>query len=422
MAKLNVVLARNIDSVSKSICDFSHTVAFSHYNNLSAQLPVDKSGVIVSDKVDEQATKCMQNIEQIITGINHKLDDIVRLTIFATSKNDLDVIQNSVSSFFKTYKPALTLLVVNKLPLNAKVQIEAVITCGEGTIPDAPQPGDLIKLSRNTNLVFEDKNSTQTVAFSHYNHLSSQLPIDKNGNLVGSSVEEQLKQALTNVKLILNSIDVPFDDIVKLNIYTTSYENKDKILEVHKTFFPDSAIARAVNYLPALSIIEVKELKLGAKVQVEAVISHGDGTPPQLVEDRHGIVIRTSKTCKAPKCCHSTQSVAFSHYNNISEIAPIDLATKKLVDGSFESQLELCLKYLNEIVLSCNHNINDVVKINFFVKNIDDYTKINGVMKKFFSGLLPAGRVIEVSNLRANALVTIDAIVSNAEGTPPVNE
>ena len=72
--------------------------------------------------------------------------------------------------------------------------------------------------------------------------------------------------------------------------------------------------------------------------------------------------------------------------------------------------------------LSCNHNINDVVKINFFVKNIDDYTKINGVMKKFFSGLLPAGRVIEVSNLRANALVTIDAIVSNAEGTPPVNE
>ena len=85
MAKLNAVLARNIDSVGKSICDFSHTVAFSHYNNLSAQLPIDKNGAIVSDKVDEQATKCMQNIEQIITGINHKLDDVVRLTIFITS-------------------------------------------------------------------------------------------------------------------------------------------------------------------------------------------------------------------------------------------------------------------------------------------------------------------------------------------------
>ncbi len=418
MAKLNAVLARNVNTVAKNICDFSHTVAFSHYNNLSAQLPVDKNGKIVSSDVKEQAKQCMNNIEKIIKGIDHKLTDIVRLTIFTTTMSDLENAEKIIDTFFKSYKPALTKLVVNKLPLKAKVQVEAVITCGEGTIPKAPQAGDLIKLAKNTKLVAGFKNSTHTVAFSHYNHLSAQLPVDIKGKLVSSDIKEQTKQALNNVKAILISIDVPFDDIVKLNIYTTSLKNTDAILEIHKTFFPDSSIARTVNYLPALSIIEVKELPLGAKVQVEAVISHGDGTPPQLVEDRHGIVIKPSNAPKVPKCKHSSQSVAFSHYNNISQIAPID-AKGKLVANDFEKQLLTCMTYLDEIAKNIKHKITDVVKINFFVKDINDYEKINKIMKKFFPKALPAGRVVEVKNLRAGALVTIDAIVSNAEGTAP---
>jgi hypothetical protein len=37
-------------------------------------------------------------------------------------------------------------------------------------------------------------------------------------------------------------------------------------------------------------LIAVADLPMGAAVQVEAVVSHGDGTPPQAIEDRHGFV------------------------------------------------------------------------------------------------------------------------------------
>ncbi len=418
MSKLNAVLARNVSNVAKSVCGFSHTVAFSHYNNLSAQLPVDKNGTIVSTDIKAQTKQCMSNIEKIIKGINHKLTDIVRLTIFATNMSDLLAAEKVVETYFKSYKPALTKLVVNKLPLKAKVQIEAVITCGEGTIPKAPQKGDLIKLARNTNLVAQFKNSTHTVAFSHYNHLSAQLPVNTKGKLVSSDLREQVVQALNNIKSILISIDVPFDDIVKLNVYTTSLKSSKTILEVHKTFFPDSSIARAVNYLPALSIIEVKELPLGAKVQIEAVISHGDGTPPQLVEDRHGIVIKHSNCNKVPKNEFASHSVAFSHYNNISQILPVD-SKNKLVAKDFDKQLTQCMTYLNDIVKNIKHSMSDVVKINFFVTNINDAERIQQLLKKWFPKTLPAGRVVEVKNLGYGSSVAIDAIVSNAEGTPP---
>jgi len=56
MSGYNAVLARNTDNAPKGIGPYSQTVAFSHYNNFSAQLPVDpKSGKLVAGGVKEQA-------------------------------------------------------------------------------------------------------------------------------------------------------------------------------------------------------------------------------------------------------------------------------------------------------------------------------------------------------------------------------
>ena len=63
--------------------------------------------------------------------------------------------------------------------------------------------------------------------------------------------------------------------------------------------------------MPARTVIAVADLPMGAAVQVEAVVSHGDGTPPQAIEDRHGLIIEANNTEHAPKCPFSTQTVAF---------------------------------------------------------------------------------------------------------------
>ncbi|MFA0070900.1 RidA family protein, partial [Vibrio breoganii] len=88
------------------------------------------------------------------------------------------------------------------------------------------------------------------------------------------------------------NVDVPLDDIVKVNIHVRSLDDLAAVNEVYTTFFPDSAIARAVAYMPARSVTVVEGLEMGSLVQMDATVSHGDGTPPQAVEDRHGIVIK----------------------------------------------------------------------------------------------------------------------------------
>lgn len=419
MSDPNVVVARNTDKAPVSDL-YSQTVAFSHYNNLSAQLPIDPAtGAIVAGGAAEQAEQCFKNLQAIVESIGHDMNDIIRVSIFLADIMDLNAVEKVQASFFPTYQPARTVAAVDALPQGALVFIEALVDNGEGT-QSVPQAGDLVKLTNNTHAAPYDAGSTQTVAFSHYNNITMQLPLDPGtGRPILGDVAAQTAQCLANVKAILTSVDVPFDDIVKVTIFVKNLADSSVVDDVYKTFFPDSGIARAVNYLPARTVVPVKDLPYHCDVAVEAVVSHGDGTPPQAIEDRHGLIIEACNTDAAPKCPLATQSVAFSHYNNISAQLPLDLSGK-LIDGTVAEQTAQCLAYVKAIVESVDHVVEDIVKVNVYLADIADLAAMNEAYAAFFGDHKPARKVVGCGELPFGARVMIDAIAGNWEGTPPV--
>lgn len=419
MSDPNVVVARNTDQAPVSDL-YSQTVAFSHYNNLSAQLPIDPAtGAIVAGGAAEQAEQCFKNIQAVVESIGHDMNDIIRVSIFLADIMDLNAVEKVQASFFPTYQPARTVVAVDALPQGALVFIEALVDNGEGT-QSVPQAGDLVKLTNNTHAAPYDAGSTQTVAFSHYNNITMQLPLDPGtGRPILGDVAAQTAQCLRNVKAILTSVDVPFDDIVKVTIFVKNLADASVVDEVYKTFFPDSGIARAVNYLPARTVVPVKDLPYHCDVAVEAVVSHGDGTPPQAIEDRHGLIIEACNTDAAPKCPLATQSVAFSHYNNISGQLPLDL-DGKLIAGGVAEQTAQCLAYVKAIVESVDHAVEDIVKVNVYLADIADLAAMNEAYAAFFGDHKPARKVVGCGELPFGARVMIDAIAGNWEGTPPV--
>ena len=237
--------ARNTTHAPQDLGPCTQTVAFSHYNNISAQLPVDPAtGKMVSGDVTAQARQCLSNLKAIIESIGHVMDDMVKATIFLKEMADLEAVNAVYREFFPGYLPTRTTLAVAALPLGALVQIDAIISNGEGTFPQAPCP--LIKLARNSDKAPHNPLSTHTVAFSHYNNIGAQLPVEAaSGQLVAGGIKEQAGQCLRNIKAVLESIDVPFDDIVKVTVYLTDLADLEAVNEVYTTFFPDSAIARA---------------------------------------------------------------------------------------------------------------------------------------------------------------------------------
>ena len=418
MSGYNAVLARDTARAPRGKGPYSQTVAFSHYNNLSAQLPVDpKSGQIVAGGVAKQAEQCFNNIKAILDSIDHSMDDVVRMTVFLTDISDLDAVDTVYEAFFPTiYKPTRTTVAVAALPMDSLVQVEVLVSNGEGTIPNAPQAGDvrggLVKVARNTENAPMSALSTQTVAFSHYNNISAQIGIDpKSGEMVPGGATEQAKQCFDNIKAILDSIDHVMDDVVKITIFGRSLSDIEAANEVYATYFP--------SYVPAQTTVAVSALPMDALVQVEAVVSHGDGTPPQPVADTAKLVIEANNTEGAPLSPLSTQTVAFSHYNHISAQLGIDPGSGKMVAGGVEQQTAQCLNNIKAIVESIDHTMDDVVKINIAVRDIADMSAVDEVYTTFFPGGVPARRTVGVSALPMDALIQIDAVVANEEGTPP---
>ena len=412
MSDYNAVLARNTDNAPTSIGPYSQTVAFSHYNHISAQLPIDpKSGEIVAGGVKEQAGQCFNNIKAIVESIDHVMDDVVRLTIFLKNISDSDAVDEVYKTVFPSYVPTRTTVAVAALPMDTLVQIEALVSNGEGTIPEAPQAGDLIKVARNTEEAPVSAWSTQTVAFSHYNNLSAQLPVDpRSGNIVAGGAKEQAEQCFKNIKSIVESIDHTMDDIVKVTVFVRNLSDSEAVDEVYATMFS--------GYVPARTTVAGSALPMDALVQIEAVVSHGDGTPPQDPEDARKLVIEASNTDNAPKGPYS-QTVAFSHYNNISAQLPLDPKTGELVAGGAKEQAGQCLRNIKSIVESVDHGMDDVVKINIYLTDMADSDAVDEVYTAFFPGGVPARRTVGVSALLEDALVQIEAVVANAEGTPP---
>ncbi len=270
---------------------------------------------------------------------------------------------------------------------------------------------NIVKVSRNTPNAPMSPTSTQTVAFSHYNNLSAQLPLNpQSGQIVDGGVKAQANQCLTNIKAIVESIDHTMDDVLKTTIFLTDIADIGAVDEACAESFP--------GYVPARSVVNASALPLGASVQIDTVVSHGDGTPPQLPEDTKLLVIEASSTEKAPAVPYS-HTVAFSHFNHLSGQLPVDPATGQIVTGGIEEQAGQCLTNIKAIVESVDHVMDDVVKLNVQVKSMSDIDAVTDVCVTFFEGDLPAGTAVGVSDIPLGALVQIDAVVSNCEGTPP---
>lgn len=95
--------------------------------------------------------------------------------------------------------------------------------------------------------------------------LSGQIPIcPAEGKIVATDIESQTKQALENVKAILESCGCTMDNVVKTTVYLKDIGDFVKMNEVYKEFFKEG------NY-PARSAVQVAALPKDALVEVEVI-------------------------------------------------------------------------------------------------------------------------------------------------------
>ncbi|MCR5632323.1 MAG: RidA family protein [Eubacterium sp.] len=116
-------------------------------------------------------------------------------------------------------------------------------------------------------------------------------------------------------------------------------------------------------------------------------------------------------TDKAPAAIGPySQAVKVGNLLFTSGMIPIDPESNTLVEGGIEVQAERALQNVKALLEASGTSMDKVVKTVVFIKNMDDFAKVNEIYAKYFTSDFPARSCVEVARLPKDVLIEMEAI------------
>lgn len=104
---------------------------------------------------------------------------------------------------------------------------------------------------------------SQAIKHNGVLYVSGQIALNTAGVLDTSSVENECRQVLENIKAILEAAGLNMSRVNKVSVFTTDLRQFARINEVYKTYF--------TNEPPARETVEVKALPKGAHIEISVI-------------------------------------------------------------------------------------------------------------------------------------------------------
>ena len=109
---------------------------------------------------------------------------------------------------------------------------------------------------------------SQAVRLGNVLYLSGQLGVRPDGT-VPETFPEQVRQALENVRTVLEAAGSSLALVAKVNIYITDFSRLKEMNAVYPDYFP---------HRPAKTTVEIVRLDKGAMIEVEVIAAVPDGS------------------------------------------------------------------------------------------------------------------------------------------------
>ncbi len=115
------------NNAPQAIGPYSQAIMAGDTLYVSGQIPViPATGVIVSDKVEEQARQVMENVKAVVEAAGLTLDHVVKTNVFIKNMDDFAKINAVYSEYFKENCPARACVEVARLPKDVLLEMDAI--------------------------------------------------------------------------------------------------------------------------------------------------------------------------------------------------------------------------------------------------------------------------------------------------------
>jgi len=106
-----------------------------------------------------------------------------------------------------------------------------------------------------------------------------------------------------------------------------------------------------------------------------------------------------------------SQAVKVGDTVYLSGQIPLDPESMELGGGKIEAQIRQVFENLKAVCEAAGGSLQDIVKLNIFLTNLDHFASVNEIMATYFQTPYPARAAIGVAALPKGAEVEMDAIV-----------
>ena len=116
------------------------------------------------------------------------------------------------------------------------------------------------------------------------------------------------------------------------------------------------------------------------------------------------------KTDKAPAAIGPYSQGVITDANRLVFTAgqiPIDPETGNLVDGDIEVQTKRVLENVKAVLEAAGSGLDRVIKATVFLKDMNDFPRMNGVYETFFGENPPARSAVEVARLPKDVAIVV---------------
>jgi 2-iminobutanoate/2-iminopropanoate deaminase len=121
------------DDAPASLGPYSQGIVDRDTVYVSGQGPVDpESGDVVSEDIEAQTERVLENIAAVLEAAESSLDDVVKSTVFVRDMRYYDEINEVYGEYMTVPYPARSAVEVDDLPIDIGVEIEVVASLDGG--------------------------------------------------------------------------------------------------------------------------------------------------------------------------------------------------------------------------------------------------------------------------------------------------
>ena len=112
---------------------YSQAIVHNEILYVSGQGPVEATtSSIVRGTIEEEARTTLNNLKTIIEEAGYTLEGVLKVTCYLSTMDDFARFNEVYSEYFRDAPPARTTIQAGRLPMDMKVEIDAIVGHTEG--------------------------------------------------------------------------------------------------------------------------------------------------------------------------------------------------------------------------------------------------------------------------------------------------